>query len=106
MQHDLRVREGTRRGEPCDFEFDGTAVTAYSGETVAAALLAMGQRTFRHDTHDRPRGPYCNMGTCFECVVEVLEGSAWRTVRACLFPVAKGLKVRSLRTAVPKAGVS
>ncbi len=43
------------------------------------------------------------MGTCFECIVEVLEGSAWRTVRACLFPVAEGLKVRPVRTGLPDA---
>lgn len=103
MEHDLRVLEGTRRGEACNFEFEGGPVTAYSGETLAAALLAVGRRSFRHDTQNRPRGPYCNMGTCFECIVEVLEGSAWRTVRACLFPVAEGLKVRPVRTGLPDA---
>ncbi len=95
----LRITRDTERGERCDFSFDGAAVDAYHGETVAAALLASGRRTFRLDSLHQPRGPYCNMGTCFECVVEVRAGALqeWRAVRACLTPVAAHLEVRSLK---------
>lgn len=69
---------------------DGQPVAAYPGETVAAALLAAGFRTFRSGTVGGPRGPVCNMGICFECVVTV-DGVT--NVRACMTPVRPGMKV-------------
>lgn len=79
----------------------------YPGETIGAALLASGVRGFRRDSRGALRGPYCNMGTCFECLVEVREasgldsdaeggaGGSWRLVRACLTAVSADLHVRS-----------
>ena len=101
----LRLTQGTYRGERCNFLFEGARVQAYQGETVAAALLAHGERRFREDSLQQGRGPYCNMGTCFECVVEIRVGvdvaarnkGAWRLVRACLTHVSAGLEVRSIR---------
>jgi hypothetical protein len=103
---DLRITQGTRRGDCCPFLFEGAQIEAYQGETIAAALIAHGERRFRQDSRHQGRGPYCNMGTCFECVVEVrVRGDAdacvrarreWRLVRACLAPVTLGLEVRSI----------
>jgi len=95
----LRITRDTNRGERCDFSFEGATIDAYYGETVAAALLASGRRSFRQDSLRQARGPYCNMGTCFECVVEVRVGALreWRVVRACLTAVAVGLEVRSMK---------
>ncbi len=93
----FRVNSGTFRPQPITFSFDGVAITAHPGETLAAALIAADIRGFRRDVRGGLRGPYCNMGTCFECVLEVRSGSSWRTVRGCLTPVAAGLEVRSLR---------
>lgn len=100
----LRVTQGTHRGEPCNFSFEGTRVQAYQGETIAAALIAEGKRRFRIDSLQRGRGPYCNMGTCFECVVQVRaqgdvkagNSGEWRLTRACLTRVSDGLEVRSI----------
>lgn len=104
-----RVNFGTTRPQPLTFTFDGVSVEAYSGETIAAALIAAGIRGFRRDMHKRLRGPYCNMGTCFECVLEVRESmpartapkdagaGSWRTVRACLTQVCAALQVRRLQ---------
>jgi D-hydroxyproline dehydrogenase subunit gamma len=100
----LRITEETQRGERCDFSFEGATVPAYRGETIAAALIADGQRRFRVDTSLRSRGPYCNMGTCFECVVQVRVHTgvladaqgAFRLTRACLTRVSEGLEVRSV----------
>lgn len=103
----LRVTSGTVRPEPVSFTFDGLVIEAYSGETVAAALIASDLRGFRRDQHGRLRGPYCNMGVCFECVVEVRAPArasgadfsdthvSWRSVRSCLLRVEAGLEVRS-----------
>ncbi len=100
-----RVNLDTRRPEPVEFTFDGATLAAYPGETLAAALIASNISGFRRDLHGRLRGPYCNMGTCFECVLEVRAGESWRAVRACLTPVAAGMMARS-RPSVDVAGRS
>ncbi|HEV7135289.1 MAG TPA: (2Fe-2S)-binding protein [Steroidobacteraceae bacterium] len=100
-----RVTLHTRRPEPIDFTFDGATLPAYPGETLAAALIANNISGFRRDLHGRLRGPYCNMGTCFECMLEVRTGDSWRAVRACLTPVAAGMTARS-RSSIDAAGRS
>ena len=70
------------------FSFDGAPVQAQPGQTVAAALLAAGHRTLRTTRVDgRPRGVFCGIGACFDCLV-VHNGVAG--ARACLTPVADG----------------
>jgi predicted molibdopterin-dependent oxidoreductase YjgC len=72
---------------------DGDPVQAYPGETVATVLLAMGRRTFRHTDHlHAPRGLFCGMGVCFDCLVTV-DGQP--NVRACVTPVHAGMVVET-----------
>ena len=68
---------------------DDAEVAAWPGATVAAAMLAAGIVRFRDDRDGRPRGLWCNMGSCGECFVGI-EG---RRVRACLALAAPGLSV-------------
>ena len=79
------------------FSFEGRPLEARAGDTVAAALLAAGVLQFR-DTpvSGAPRGPWCMMGACFDCLVEI-DGVASR--QACLTPVADGMRVRRQRGA-------
>jgi len=70
---------------------DGQAVSAYAGETVATVLLALGMYTFRRtDRLHAPRGMYCGMGVCFDCLVTV-DGQP--NVRACVTTVREGMVV-------------
>ena len=73
-------------------EFEGRTIPAEAGDTVAAALLAAGVDRFR-DTPvgGRPRAPYCMMGICFDCLVEI-DGVPNR--QACMVPAADGMKIR------------
>lgn len=72
-------------------EIDGKPVSAAPGDSVAAALLASGMAAFRHAPVDGgPRGPWCAMGVCFECLVEI-DGEPGR--QACMTPVREGLRV-------------
>ena len=88
---DLR-QAGLDRGAPLSFSFEGCAVQAYAGETIAAALLAAGIRILRQSPRaDRPRGAYCWMGICQECTV-VVDG---QRRPACRTPVTEGLMVSS-----------
>lgn len=81
--------------EPVLFRFNGRDIPARSGDSVAAALLTAGQQVFRQTpVSGAPRGPFCMMGACYECLVQI-DG---RTVQACMTPVAPGLDVLAPRT--------
>jgi len=61
--------------------------------SVAAALLAAGVSRFRSTpVSGAARAPYCMMGVCFECLLEI-DGVANR--QACLVQVQPGMKIRS-----------
>lgn len=75
------------------FFFDGVEVEGRVGEPIAAALLAAGQRIFRTmPEYGDPRGGYCMVGRCSDCLV-VVNGVPG--VRACMSPVTGGLHVQT-----------
>jgi predicted molibdopterin-dependent oxidoreductase YjgC len=74
-----------------EFRFDGEAVRSRRGESIAAALIAAGVDAFGSDASGAPRGPYCNMGTCFECVLTVDDAPL---TRSCLTTAESGQDVR------------
>jgi predicted molibdopterin-dependent oxidoreductase YjgC len=75
------------------FSFDGTALEAPRGMTIGAALLANGIVSWRRTrAGGRPRGIFCGVGVCFDCLVDV-DGR--RAVRACLVPVRDGDEVHT-----------
>jgi hypothetical protein len=81
------------RDEPFEFEFDGCRVRAYPGETVGAALTAAGITTFRTTrVHGAPRGLFCGIGVCFDCLV-VVDGAP--NQRACLTAALPDLIVQT-----------
>jgi predicted molibdopterin-dependent oxidoreductase YjgC len=69
---------------------DGRPLHAAAGQSLAAALLAAGRAALRHSPSGTPRGVYCGIGVCQECRVHV-EGLG--VVRACVTPVAAGMRV-------------
>ena len=76
-----------------DVEFDGRRLAVLGQRSVAAALLAAGVSRFRSTpVSGAPRAPYCMMGVCFECLLEI-EGVA--NAQACLVQVRPGMKIRS-----------
>ena len=93
ISQDSRALPAVERGEMLTIEVDGQAVEASAGETVAAVLLAVGRRGFRYtDKGHAPRGLFCGMGICFDCLVTV-DGVP--NVRACLTPVQPGMVVET-----------
>ena len=73
------------------FRFNGIEVEAVAGQTIAAALLAAGQLEFRRSARtDSMHGPWCLMGACFECVVEVRDAGR---CQACMTEVRDGMDV-------------
>jgi D-hydroxyproline dehydrogenase subunit gamma len=73
------------------FTFDGREVEAREGDSVAAALVAAGIGPVRFSAlSGEPRAPYCMMGVCFECLVEI-DGLSNR--QACMVKVRPGMQV-------------
>ena len=79
-------------GSPVRFGFDGREIEALEGETIAAALAASDIVAVRQARSGAPRGPFCGMGVCFDCLVTV-DGRP--SQRACLTKVQAGMDVRS-----------
>jgi predicted molibdopterin-dependent oxidoreductase YjgC len=77
--------------ETVTITFEGTILTVPAGISVAAALLVGGVRDFRSSVvGGAPRAPYCMMGVCFECLVEI-DGVPAR--QSCMLPVRDGMRV-------------
>lgn len=95
-----RYDRAVRRGQTLRFEVDGKPVTAFAGETVAAALLASGDAVLRHTAkRGRPRGVFCGMGVCFDCAM-VIDGRP--NVRACVTPAREGMNVERGRASASR----
>ncbi|MGE9266343.1 (2Fe-2S)-binding protein [uncultured Paracoccus sp.] len=75
------------------FQFNGETLTAFNGDSVAAALLASNAGPFRTTpVSHAPRNPYCMMGICFDCLVTI-DGVGNR--QACLCEVTDGMQVET-----------
>lgn len=73
-------------------QFEDQLISVEPGLSIAAALLLKGAQPLRTTpVTQSPRAPYCMMGVCFECLVEV-DGKPSR--QACLTTVRDGMVIR------------
>jgi D-hydroxyproline dehydrogenase subunit gamma len=78
-------------GNTLNIMVDGKRIRARAGDTVAAALLAGGMAQCRTTAvSGTPRGPYCMMGVCFDCLVTI-DGTGNR--QGCLVLVRDGMRI-------------
>lgn len=69
--------------------FAGRTLHAREGQNVAAALTAAGVRSWRTTRRgQQPRGLFCGIGACFDCLLTIDGRPAQR---ACLVPVRDGM---------------
>jgi predicted molibdopterin-dependent oxidoreductase YjgC len=81
------------KGTVVEIEVDGEPVPAIEGEPVAAALIAAGKSVFRYtQKRGEPRGVFCAIGRCTDCMM-VVDGVL--NVRTCVTPVRAGMKVET-----------
>jgi len=84
---------------------NGRPLQVPMGSSVAAALLAAGVRRFRNSpVSGEARAPYCMMGVCFECLLEI-DGVPNR--QGCLVPLQAGMAIRTqdgMRDLLAEAG--
>lgn len=70
---------------------DGQEIPAVEGEPIASALLAAKIRKFRITPKDgSPRGIFCGIGRCTDCIMTV-DGQP--NIRTCVTPVRNGMVV-------------
>ena len=87
-----RLPEAGRRA--LTFTYEGRTLPAFEGDSVAAAILAAGiAETRRTPAGGAPRGPFCMMGACFDCLMEI-DGAPNR--QACMVEVREGMRVRPM----------
>lgn len=73
-------------------EIDGVSQNVPDRISIAAALLYLDRLPMRSSpVSESPRGPFCMMGLCYECLVEV-NGVAGQ--QACQRQVEAGMKIR------------
>ena len=62
----------TERGRLVSFTYDGKTLQGYEGEPVAVALSAAGVKVHRYTAkRHEPRGIFCAIGRCTDCVMVV-----------------------------------
>lgn len=82
-----------KKGRLVSFLFDGKELQGYEGEPVAAALRAEGIIKHRETARlHKPRGIFCAIGRCTDCVM-VVDGVP--NTRTCVTPLKAGMKVET-----------
>lgn len=81
-------------GASARIQIDDIAHDVPAHYNVAAALLANGMSACRASAvSGASRGPFCMMGVCFDCLVEI-DGVP--NVQACMTPVRDGMQIRAM----------
>jgi len=94
----MRIREHPVLDQPewgkkIIFSLDGKSVEGFEGEPIAAALMAAGHRVLRYtNKHREPRGIFCALGRCTDCIMTV-DGQP--NIRTCVTPVHDGMIVET-----------
>lgn len=87
------IIEDYRKGQEVSFQFDGEEIVGYEGESIAAALRAAGVMTHRYTARKhKPRGVFCAIGRCTDCVM-IVDGQP--NVRTCITPLKQGMVVQT-----------
>ncbi len=80
-------------GEECTIVVDSKSVRARVGEPILACLLAHGITSTRlTDKFKEPRGLFCGIGLCTDCLVTV---NGVENVRSCVTPVEEGMMIKT-----------
>lgn len=87
------------KGSRVVFTYDGVEMEGYEGEPIAMALKAAGVEVHRFTAkRHEPRGIFCAIGRCTDCVM-VVDGKP--NVRTCMTPLVAGMDVRTQNGVAP-----
>ena len=91
-----RLDQACSQPKSVQFYWEGKAYTACEGDTIAVALFsAQVNHTRETPQSGSPRAPFCMMGSCFECRVEV---NGEQNVQACMNLIEDGMQIRRQTT--------
>lgn len=91
-----RITRQVDRSSPLSLRLNDTEIQAYEGETLATIILLSDDPSCSLDKAGNPRGPFCNMGVCYDCLVTVIEDHALNKplkLRACMTIVKPDIQV-------------
>lgn len=94
----MRIEEhpilGTfEKGPKVRFTFDGRAMEGFEGEPIAVALRSKGLMIHRYTSkRNEPRGVFCAIGRCTDCIM-VVDGVP--NVRTCVEPLQDGMVIQT-----------
>lgn len=72
---------------------DGRTIEAFEGEPIVAALIAAGIHICRiTKKRNEPRGLFCAIGRCTDCMMTV---NGVPNVRTCITPVEENMKIET-----------
>lgn len=90
-RHSFRIDDAsTTRGKKVLIVINGREVSAYEGESVASVMMVEGNVAMRTTLEGQPRGVFCGMGVCFDCLIVVDDIP---NTRACMTWVKEGMRV-------------
>lgn len=90
----------SEKGKLVTFTYDGKTLEGYEGEPIAAALKVAGVMAHRYTAkRHEPRGIFCAIGRCTDCVM-VVDGKP--NVRTCITPLREGMVVQTQYGATAK----
>jgi len=102
---DMRIEEhpilGTfEKGDTVQFTFDGQAMEGFAGEPIAIALRSNGVMIHRYTSRrNEPRGMFCAIGRCTDCIM-VVNGRP--NIRTCVEPLRAGMVVETQKGKGPE----
>jgi len=82
-----------KKGKKISFIYNGQAMEGYEGEPIAAALKAAGVMVHRYTSKKHePRGVFCAIGRCTDCVM-VVDGKP--NTRTCVTQLEEGMIIET-----------
>lgn len=94
------IIESYNKGRKVTFSFDGKELSGYEGESIAVALKAAGVMVHRYTAKQhKPRGIFCAIGRCTDCVM-IVNGVP--NVRTCVTPLKEGMQIQTQYGVEPK----
>ena len=83
----------TEEKKEVTFLYDGKTLKGYEDEPIAAALRVAGVMTHRYTKkRHEPRGVFCAIGRCTDCVM-IVDGKP--NIRTCITPLKEGMVVET-----------
>jgi predicted molibdopterin-dependent oxidoreductase YjgC len=93
QSHSFRIDDqSVTRGKEVSIFINDKKVNAFEGESVAAVMMVDGHVAMRTTIEGEPRGIFCGMGVCFDCLVVVDDVP---NTRACMTWVKAGMRIKS-----------